>query len=164
MKTGGRAPAECSGLEVARFCELVRAGGEVDEAGLRERVMRAERLVFSRDGDCIVGVAGLKNPYDEYRAGVFAKAGVSNPSDFPLELGWVFVVPERRGQGLSNGLVESGVAGVETGVFATSWVDNAAMHSGLRRYGFEQAGQPYESERSERKLLLFVRPGRPTRG
>ncbi len=164
MKTDTRAPGECSEAEIDTFCELVRAGGEVTGAGLRERVLRAERLVFLRDADRVAGVAGLKNPGARYKAGVFSKAGVDGAGACRFELGWIFVRRDFRGQGLSKVLVESALAGESDGVFATSHTGNVAMHRTLERCGFERRGKPYSSDQPTRGLMLYVRAGSPAGG
>jgi GNAT superfamily N-acetyltransferase len=163
MEVDGRAPGECSPQDVASFCKLVKAGGEVAEAGLEQLVNQARRLVFARSDNALVGVAALKTPRPNYKARVFRKAGVGNADDYPLELGWVFVVPEHRRQGISGRLVEAALEGTDGGAFATSRLDNTHMHGCLERHGFERSGQPYKSDDADREILLYVRRGRPTR-
>ena len=158
MKVDCFTPAECVDADIETFCRMVEMGGEVDTTGLRDLVMRARRLVFARLEGATVGVAAIKQPRAGYRTGVFAKAGVSSPDEYPEEFGWAFVPPEHRSKGVSGLLIEGALRGADRGLFATSWVDNERIHRGLRRFGFQVAGHPYESREPNRMLWLFLRP------
>ena len=155
-------PCECSQAELQDFVSLVLAGGEVTAAGLEERVRKAQFLVFLTEGDCLKGIAAVKNPALDYRRGVFQKAGASvNNTDFPLELGWVFVLPSSRRAGFSHRLVEAALSTTSGhGIFATSRSDNTPMHKVLKDHGFSCHGTAYASKRGNHQLTLFVSPRR----
>src|SRR5438128_10318527 len=92
-----KSPSQCSQAELKEFCDLVASEGEVDVAGLPRLVGAAKMLAFLRLDGKNVGVAGLKQPRQGYRAGVFEKAkSAHRPEDFPYELGWVVVGREYR--------------------------------------------------------------------
>jgi GNAT superfamily N-acetyltransferase len=152
-------PSDCSHAELQDFERLVRAGGEVTAAGLNARIKNAAVLVYISQSNCVTGIAALKKPQEQYKHRVFQKAGATaRPNEFPLELGWIFVVPASRGAGLSHKLVEAAIdASDGRGIFATSRADNAAMHRVLKVHGFSNHGHAYASERSNHELVLFLR-------
>jgi GNAT superfamily N-acetyltransferase len=162
-----QSPQSFTETEIQDFIAMVRAGGEVEEAVLKRNVRNAKCLVFLRRGLCLTGVAALKNPLPTHRKTIKSKAGVAiKASEFPFELGYFFVLPSARRQGLSVELARAALSaiGVE-GVFATSRIDNVGMHTTLRKFGFVKAGTPYPSDRGNHQLQLFVRhaaqPGVP---
>lgn len=151
-------PCECTRGELQDFVSLVLAGGEVTAVGLEERVQKAQLLVFLTVGGCLKGIAAVKNSAPSYRRGVFKKAQASvNDKEFPIELGWVFVLPSSRGAGFSHTLIKaarSTTCGYR--MFATSRSDNTPMHKTLNTHGFSCHGTAYASNRGEHQLTLFV--------
>jgi hypothetical protein len=151
-------PCDCTQRELQDFVSLVLAGGEVTAVGLEDRVKNAQLLVFLTIGGCLKGIAAAKNPAPSYRRGVFQKAQLSvDDTVFPLELGWVFVLPSSRGAGFSHtllGAARSNTCGY--GMFATSRSDNTPMHRTLNAHGFSCQGTAYASNRGEHQLKLFV--------
>ncbi|AGA89263.1 hypothetical protein Thimo_0400 [Thioflavicoccus mobilis 8321] len=154
-------PVECSEIELADFAALVRAGGEVTKTGFDGRLKRAEALLFLEQDGCLQGIAAVKNPDKKYKEGVFAKAKSTIQSGiFVFELGWVFVLPSSRGGRLSYKLVEAAVSASKgQPIFATSRVDNIAMHKALKAYGFTCHGETYPSSRGQSQLKLFLHSG-----
>lgn len=157
-------PSNCCDTELQGFEALVRAGGEVTSSGLRERINGAEALVFATD-HLLNGIAALKKPNLNYKTNVFRKAQATVSADeFPLELGWVFVMPSSRGKGLSHKLVDAALGGANgRSVFATSRSNNKPMHRALEAHGFFRHGQPYASQRGDQKLVLFILNAHVTR-
>jgi hypothetical protein len=154
-----KAPAQCSEREIADFARLVLAGGEVAPVGLERRARKARLLSFLRSGDKLIAVAGLKIPSAHHRAEVEMGARVKLPvSAFPLELGWVYVMPSARG-GKSFGLCSPLVgAASQQGIFATSRANNPAMHHTLMKLGFARAGGEWPSGQNPAQLWLFTKP------
>jgi GNAT superfamily N-acetyltransferase len=154
-----RHPNDCSPSELHDFMALVLAGGEVSKEGLEDRVRSAASLVFLGLGCCLSGVAALKSPEPHYRKEVSRKSGFElTEADFPYELGWVFVMPHARGRGFSADLTRMALScALEVGVFATSRVDNAAMHATLAKSRFVQVGLTWPSTRGDYNLKLFMR-------
>lgn len=150
-------PAECAASEIQDFLALVRAGGEVVEAGLERRILAAECLVFLGLGCCLSGIAALKRPSSDHREEVSAASGI-DLSDFPFELGWIFIMPYARGRRFSKDLVKAALAHVpQSGVFATSRANNIRMHQTLRGQHFVEVGKSWESARGNYKLKLFIK-------
>lgn len=153
-----KSPGDCSNLDIELFIAFVRAGGEVSVQGLTERVRSAAALVFVRVNGNVVGVAALKQPQATYRRRVSSESGAPlTAAEFPYELGWVYVSPESRGNGLSCLLSRAAIAASNgAGVFATSRTDNVAMHRSLGKVGFVPVGKTYVSGRSKHSLQVFV--------
>jgi predicted GNAT family N-acyltransferase len=154
-----KSPGACSDVEIGAFIALVRAGGEVSIQGLVERIRGTVALVFAHLNCLLVGVAALKQPQASYRRRVSSESGAPLPvAQFPFELGWVYVSPSARRNGLSLSLSQSALASsMGAGVFATSRTDNIAMHRSLTKLGFEPAGNPFTSGRGKHTLQVFVR-------
>ena len=154
-----KSPADCSTAELGDFVALVRAGNEVDFVGLPKRVKEAHLLAFLRAGECLVGVAGLKFPAKNHRSEVNVGSGAALPAEsFPLELGWIFVLPTARG-GKSYPLCAPLVrAADDKGIFATSRSKNDPMHTTLAKLGFSRLGGQWPSYLNPDNLLrLFVK-------
>ncbi|MDX1578971.1 MAG: GNAT family N-acetyltransferase [Gemmatimonadota bacterium] len=155
-----KAPADASDTECRAFARLVRLGfGPAPDHRL-DRIRAASRLAYViGEGGSLVAVAALKRPDESYRRDVFLKAGVPvRPSDVELELGWVFVTPDRRGSGIARRLCAELLAAVPgTALFATTRPDNLPMARILLDLDFERSGRPYSREAEE--LALFLRWG-----
>lgn len=139
---------------------LVKASGEVAVDGLEGLVKEAATLAFLRtQGHCLVGIAGLKRPRPGYRTRVACLSKYDLPKDdYPLELGWVFILPSARGNKCSLPLSRATLeAAGNSGVFATSATGKGQMHATLEKLGFVRRGRQYASKRREESLQLFVR-------
>jgi GNAT superfamily N-acetyltransferase len=156
-------PHACDAAQLEAFERMVREGFEGSDAGLSRRIHAARWLAFHCIGPTtLAAIAALKAPAPEYRDDVFAKADAGmDPQPFGLELGWVFVLPEQRRQGVAAALCRTLLAR-EPGhaIFATTRPDNAAMIGILSVLGFDLVGKPYRHVRRGEDLSVFVR--RPT--
>ena len=155
-----REPGRLSASELGQFCEFVRRGDEVLSPGLEARAKNAKALVLLQVDSELVGIAAIKQPLKTYRDGVFKKAGVPEAAKaFQLELGWVYVPPEHRRQGYSR--VLSVAAMSQTGrqpAFATTRLDNVAMHRALENVGFRRLGDSWRSDRGKKpRLVLYTK-------
>jgi GNAT superfamily N-acetyltransferase len=152
-------PQNCTQNELADFADLVLVGGEVIREGLDGRIQDAYALFFLREASSLLGIAALKNPSARYRGSVFKKACATESAlHYPLELGWVFVVPSARGRRLSRRLVDAVVMhAAQRQIFATSRVDNTAMHASLIDVSFVKHGTEYVSHRGTHRIALFLR-------
>ena len=152
-------PTDCENGLIGDFMSLVLAGGEVAEEGLEKRIRSAERLVLLSVCSCLSGISALKRPEQSYRKHVSSRSGVPLPqSEYPFELGWVFVMPSARGRGFSADLTRAALsAAAGRGVFATSRTDNHPMHASLAKFDFMPTGHPYASTRGTHHLQLFLR-------
>jgi hypothetical protein len=123
-----RLPTCLTEIEIQDFMAMVRAGGEVSGHVLERNARTAESLLTVHKGECLVGVAALKNPLRSYREKIEAKSGITlDPAKFPLELGYVFVLPSACGQGIATELCATALTGRDPlGIFATTRVDAMA--------------------------------------
>lgn len=158
LRVDVKSPGDCSDEEIEAFRALVASGGEVMEAGLEGRVRAGELLSFMWRGVELIGVAGLKHPSPNHRSEVAAGSSVSlKAAHFPLELGWVYVLPAHwggRSMPLCSPLVERVGA---KGIFATSRANNEPMHRTLQKLGFHRVGGEWPSGQNPANLWLFAR-------
>ena len=145
--------------ELTKFCELVRAGGEDESEGLERRVQQAKSLVFLKVDKQIVGVAAIKQPRNTYRDRVFRSAGVREAAcQFQLELGYIFVKPEYRGQRYSYVLSVLAMSQADRkAIYATTRQNNLLMKKTLERLEFRCVGDSWQSDIDENnRLVLYV--------
>jgi len=159
MNMSAVAPQELSGDERTAFVRLVTLGGEVGGAVLATNIENARVLVMVRAAREIKGIAALKRPQASYRKRIGEKAGAEvGELRCPYELGYVYVLPEARGKGISHRLVAKALQHTDNrAVFATARADNEAMLATLTKAGFKQAGQDYRG-RKNRMIRLLLRP------
>ncbi len=153
-------PSECSEDELDSFEGLVRKGGEVIGAGLRDRIQNANRLVFLIENDgTLAGIAALKEPIIDYKKKVFKDArSKENPEEFTFEVGWIYVEEQFRGLKYSQTLLKEvlRIAG-ENRVYATTRESNEAMKRTNLRFDLEQSGHPYKSKEGNYNLILYIK-------
>ena len=152
-------PQEFQPKEIDDFVAFVLAGGEVSANGLRDLVMQSPQIAFVREGECLLGVAGLKNPRESYRKKVAGASKTAIPAkDFPFELGWVFILPSAQGRGLSFPLCQPLVTAAKgSGIFSTSRTTKDRMHRTLEKLGFARTGAEWASKENDGDLALFLR-------
>lgn len=157
-------PQTLSATERHEFCELVRDGGEIPGKTLKANVKNSRILVRLINGDKVCGASALKRPRDSYRRTIAKKTGFAlYETDFPFELGYIYIHPSLRGRGHTNGLLKETLDHNDgLGVWATVRVDNAPMRAALARVGFEAAGKSYagaaRNGQAPPRLDLLVRP------
>ena len=158
-----KVPLDCTASELDAFEALVREGGEVVAAGLRERMLSAHYLMFLYDdARVLAGISALKRVHPGYRAVIFhnAKASV-RPEDYEAEMGWTYLRQSHRGRGLSAILnVQLLPYAGRMLVYATVRADNTPALRSLVGHGFRQEGVPYRSMRGDYDLVLFVQSAR----
>lgn len=150
-------PSECSDLELNEFELLVSGGGEVDNRGLRWRILNADKLIFIIDGNC-VAVGAIKNPETPYKNNVFIKAGLGEANSYRLELGWLYVSEKDRGKGYAKAIMATIIKNLNgQSSFATTRADNKAMHHLFETFGYKNMGNPYKSEHGDHFLVLYTK-------
>lgn len=143
-------------LLVAR---LVKQGGAIDgsEKDITKRLKRTRYLVLLRikADNRIVGVAALKTPTGDYRKNKFDAAGVpiANYAN-ALELGYVVVAEEMRGQKLSGNLCNAITQVISEPAFATT--DSNTMKHNLERAGFTKAGREWQGRKGMLSLWTIT--------
>jgi predicted GNAT family N-acyltransferase len=139
--------------------QLVVAGGAVigTVGQIAERLNNSRRLVLLRQkaNDRLVGVASLKSPNSDYRLKKFADAHVAIAGyEGALELGYVTVAKDMRGQRLSSRLVELVVKDIHEPTFATT--DSDTMKNNLSRSGFKRVGREWQGRRGALSLWILT--------
>jgi GNAT superfamily N-acetyltransferase len=153
-----KTPADCSQEELSTFEKLVLEGGEVSSQGLSGRIRLAYKLIFIEFNNEFVSVGALKCPNENYKNGVFLKAGVAAESaSYQYELGYLYTSPAARGNGVGSFLMES-VCNAFNGqsCFATTREDNEIMHHLFGKASFSRLGVAYESDQGSYSLGLFT--------
>lgn len=152
-------PADMLAKDKAEYIAFVRASGEVNPKTLPDLVESAVALVTLHDGETLIGTAAIKNPFTDHRSGEFRKAKCEDQANaHPIELGWVHVHEDHRGQKHSYTLVEEAMNSVgPSGVYATT--KNDLMRTKvLPKFGFGHTGSDFPSTREpDEKLSLFTR-------
>ncbi len=148
-------PLACSQGERLEFARLVVQGFQAATESLDGRILDAKWFAFYHSaGEMLGAIAAIKAPKEPHRDDIFKKAGAPvSPSDYALELGWVYVVPTHRGMRIAENLCRRLLVRLPASrVFATTRRNNISMI----RIGFERVGQPYP--RRDEELVLFLRP------
>ena len=153
-----KTPEEFDDVQLQDFESFVLAGGEVSAIGLSQRIHDAEFLVMLYLDSCLAGIGAVKNPSLSYRRSVSDKAKILlDPTTFPYEIGWIFVLPSARRRGISRTIVDAAITSVKgMGIFSTSRTNNIPMHRSLEHFGFIRKGQVYTSNRGKHQLQLFT--------
>lgn len=154
-----KSPKSCSVAEIAAFEALVIEGGEVELAGLRERILHAEQLVFIYDNNSVVvAVGAIKHPNAGYKSSVFEKSGISEQGGYEFEAGWLYVAKAARGKGYGRILMESICQLLpDKSCFATTRENNTAMQYLFNQFGFSKLGNSYKSRKGNYSLILYVK-------
>lgn len=154
-----KAPKNYAASDLDEFAAIVADGGEVAE-GVRVRVERAYRLgIITYDG-AVVGTAAVKKPTASYRTKVFEKAkSKCAPTDYPYELGWIFLKDPHRKKGQMTHLLKELIPAAKgSAMFATTRAANEVMQEMLVQLGFSPDWEEYPSEKQPDQLLqLYVR-------
>ncbi|MFJ2479512.1 GNAT family N-acetyltransferase [Pseudomonas sp. NPDC087598] len=158
MERIAKTPNDCSVTELKIFEKLVSDGGEVSLNGLRQRIQRAEKLLFIHDGE-YVAIGAIKNPNPDYKAGIFEKSNAPEQSKYQYELGWLNVSSAARGKGYGRFLMEAIKESLaDKACFATTREDNAPMHHLFNQFCFSKLWRPFRSENGDYFLVLYVKP------
>jgi GNAT superfamily N-acetyltransferase len=153
------APSECAAADLRSFARFVRKGKQITANGLELRIAVAAWLGFAWIDEKLGGVAALKNPRPAYQKKVFSAAHAATIAlQFPLEFGWVHTAAQFRGRGIATALLGELLAkNSGEGIFATTNAENHIMQKILRDSGFEMAGQPFPSDRTDAINVLWVK-------
>jgi hypothetical protein len=152
-------PREISSVDRVAFERMVLAGGEVNPGTLPGLIDRAVALALLRVNGVLLGVSGIKRPYDSHRRDVFLSARASvDWQTYSVELGWTYVDPTGRGRRFGSILIQELIPSLKgESAFATSRANNERMHSSLTRFGFVPVGVAYPSKQNDQNIRLFVR-------
>jgi len=150
-----KTPKESTEEELKDFYDLIVAGGNFT-GDLMDRIKDAKLLGFIYEGGELVGTRGIKRPKDSYKNKVFDKAGVSELArEYKYETGYAYTSPKMRKKGLYGKMASHMFKFLKFPTFATT--QHKTVINLLKKYGFEQLGEPYKSEIGEHKLILMGR-------
>jgi len=135
----------------------------VETKRLERRIRRAHRLIYLFVGERLIGVSAIKLPAKSYRGRVFSSAGVGGEAAaYPLEFGWLYVLPAERGHGHASRLVAAGREAIpDSSLFATVRADSTALKRVFQRHGYMPLGQDYASKLGDHELTLLAAPTSP---
>lgn len=102
----------------------------------------------------------IKNPNEDYKSGVFSKAGVQElRTEYRYELGWLYVTSSERGKGLGHKLMKAIIKFIDGhGCYATTREDNDSMHHLFAQYSFIKLGSAYPSSNGYSLVLYANKP------
>ncbi len=153
MQTIIKSPSECTELEISTFVKMTEDGGQVSSYKLREKIERAQKLVFIWNGDVCVAIAALKNPAASYKEKVFKAAGLSEKSSlYSFEIGYIYATVKGVGNKLMEAVLEANNGAI---TFATTRDSNGAMQHLFPKFGFNKLGNSYKNESGKYLLGLF---------
>lgn len=140
---------------IHKLVDLVAKGGEVAMDVVYKNIKSSPIVAWVETDNKPIAVGVLKTPMAVYRQKVFQSAGKSElVNKYKLELGYIYVEPDFRSQGLASGIVNSLS---RANVYATTRENNSKMNSILQNAGFVQAGNPYPSARGDYKIILWTK-------
>lgn len=143
--------------KIQAMAEFVAQGGEVSYDSALSGLQRAAIIGWAESDDQLVAIRALKNPLSAYRSKVFDASGSHYDSmNYAYELGYSYVDPSFRNQGISMQLGKTVMSKTSKGVFSTTRSDNIAAIKGLKNMGFKEAGDAYPSARGNYTLQLWV--------
>jgi len=154
-------PSEYTADEIQAFKDMILREWQVSDEGLDRRIGACKVLVMIYGPEGLIATGAAKQPYSSYAKKVFAKAGLpGGESEYDFELGYIYVIPERRGILLSRVLMKALLDAVgDASAFATVRTDNERMIRTNHRLGLQETGNPFQSERGPYMLLLFTKKG-----
>lgn len=130
---------------------LVMLGGQVSEIGYMTNLLkRAELIAYVEQEDLISAVSVMKNPNKSYKDKLKELTGITLPS---YELGYSYVLPNLRGQGINTYLTTQLVS-LFDGVYATTHKDNAVENKTLEKVGFVMKK---EFKKDNKDLYLWLK-------
>jgi GNAT superfamily N-acetyltransferase len=143
---------------IQSIAELIAAGGEVAPGVVMRNLNSAQSIAYASDAGTPVGVIVLKNPLPEYRRKVFAAAGIPNQErNYNTELGYVYLIPRYREQGVAAQLLRLMNRSAPSNSFATTRENNTTINKILQFAGYRVTGRPYPSARGDYNLLLWTK-------
>jgi predicted GNAT family N-acyltransferase len=140
-------PKEVKPAEFEACVAVVKTGDAVNWRSAKDELPQATALAIAWKDKRIVGIGAVKRERPDYAANIAEKSGVPFPPE-TLELGYVAVAPEHRGNHLSHCIVKALLRQYPGCLFATTYT--AQMKSTLKRFGFENKGKEWKG----RKYML----------
>lgn len=99
-----RKPDQISSAILDQIYHLIKGGGGVGTAYIKENLNNAFLIAYAMDQDRVIGTVVLKHPKEEYRMKIEAETGL-NLCGY-LERGYTSVDPEYRNQAIADRLIK----------------------------------------------------------
>lgn len=142
-----------SANEIILFKKILINAGEVSEDSFKSLIDKNPKIIILGNKENIDGIGALKIPNKKYKEKVFELSNSKkDSSEYNFELGWL--VSLKSGNG--NKIVEL-LTSFERNIYATVREKNEKMIHLLKKYGFQQAGLSFESNRGNYQILLFTK-------
>jgi GNAT superfamily N-acetyltransferase len=155
-RTEVRAPGKYAEHDLGVIEQLVRKGGEVDEALLPANLRRSRKIAVACEAKRFVSVCALKGDNPRHRRSVSANSGQALPESAP-EFGYVFTEEAYRGRGYGSAACAALLEGLPF-VYATTRTTNRDMRRILDKSGFEEIDRPWPSTEHPGELVtLWIR-------
>jgi hypothetical protein len=150
-------PSSLNETDLSKCVELVAKGGAVRPNDAARGFQNAQLIGLFRAANQVIAVGALKNPYLNYRKGVFEKAQASEKfGDYQFEVGYFATAPEFQGKKLAKHILSAIVSTFnDSPMFATT--GSAAMEHLLSEKGFRRDGLPYPPRVGNADLSLLIR-------
>jgi GNAT superfamily N-acetyltransferase len=151
-------PSRLSSSDKQQIADLINAGGEVRPEGVLAGINRALLLGLGIVDNVVVAVSAIKQPLSEYKAKVFASAGVPEQAGtYTAELGFTYTKPEYRSSGVTVPLHTQLLRQCTSKLFTTVRSDNRIALLLVKRIGFKELGTPYMGRTNTYTVTLLVK-------
>lgn len=151
-------PANINPSLLTDIADLIVAGAEVPSNQVQRNLQQAVNIVWASDHGRTMGVVVLKRPIPSYKDYVFQSAGVANQAQhYNQELGYVYVLPKYRAQGVGAKMLRIMNRNVQQPVFATTRENNRTINTILKWAKFDVTGDPWASSRGNYRIMLWTR-------
>ena len=148
-------PSEFDDNEIDLFEELVKEGSQVNNTGLRDRILNSKLLAFCYSRDELVGISSIKQPNIRYKNRIFEKANIEDKSiDFDYELGYSFTKENNQGKGISHKINSKLISSFKDGNIYSTTANPVMIHL-LKKLQFNEIGKKYKGEINEEKIQIF---------
>jgi hypothetical protein len=143
--------SDLSEADLVACAALVKNGGAV-RGDCKTKLLRANELAVVTCGGSVVGIGAIKGARPGRASGIAEKSQFLFPPD-TLELGYVSVEGNHKGNGVSDRITTQLLENKTTAFFATT--DDPFMKRTLGKAGFEPRGQEWPGDRGQ--LSLWIR-------
>jgi len=158
LKTFIRRPQDCSSALRHAFAEVVISGEEMDERQVLLGMPYAEVLLFTVEGQTVIGACALRYPKLSFLRHLFEKAGkpeMCNPHS--IEECWLSVHPDHRGKGVWAHNRQAKVSYLGNRPYhSVMRADNLNVVNPDKEEKYVTVGTDFHSHISDHKLRLMV--------
>lgn len=151
-------PNSLSNEFILQIREFILLGGKVSGEGLKKRLLTCEWIAYCEENDTLIGVSCLKIPRKEYIEKLENNFSYSFKGKELCELGYSFVLEDRRGEGINSKLKTMLLDKHRSHTTIISTTSNPIARGSLLRRGFVQVGKVFDGTYSEGICLYIKQP------